>query len=154
LFRSDDRGKTFEVVPSTLSHVGCLSPHEGLLTACAHQDLRFGLFRGAPGQAAFELELGFSDVTEVTCDEASDIVALCRANFLDWVRENPPTAGGVAGASGTSNNPVRSETGQPSCALRGPGSGAPSVLAVALLCCWSRLRRAGPQRKPGPTSPC
>jgi hypothetical protein len=151
LFRSDDRARTFQQVPSSLTHIGCLVSAGGSLTACGHQDHAYGVFTTGSEQGVFLPELSFSSVSsQVQCGDGADVAAICQTNFQDWLAENVSTAsGGAAGASSAASADASSATPAPttgvkprsSCSLSPAGTATAMPIAVLFgISCWSRRR--------------
>lgn len=154
LWRSDDRGKSFEAVAGAPTYVGCLATDGTSLLVCGYQDAEFGVFRLGSTAAGFDSELRFGEVTsQVACGQASAIVALCQADFDDWLAEQAP--GSETGAAGAPSSPGAgggsdAEPGssgaraRPGCSIGGPyersGAGALALLAVLRLCRGRRRR--------------
>jgi hypothetical protein len=159
LFRSNDRGKTFEPVPGAPDHIGCLVARSDSLSVCGFADNEFGVLQSTPDQQSFETELRFADVTDqVSCASDSEIYARCQVEFQHWAEEVArPSEGGAAGAGGPSDQAAgTSSRGDPpsSGGCRAAGSGAGSsrnaALGLLLACAWRRLagrRKEEPRRR-------
>jgi hypothetical protein len=164
LFRSDDRGKHFEAVPGAPSYVSCLRVAPEGLSLCGYQNLEFGVFRAADGQAPFSSELRFTDVTELACGAQTE--QACQANFADFLDDVAPAndgtgSGGTNGAGGShasggngsgvaGDAPARagSGTAQPSAHSSGCSFGAtpgeatlPLALLLSVACAAARRRK-------------
>jgi hypothetical protein len=140
LFHSQDRGRSFQIVPGTPSHIGCLSPGPDALAVCGHQGLEFGVFTRAANESEFRSLLRFADVkSQVACDAEAMVSVLCEANFQDWLAEHSPQ--GATAGSGSRGPSSRADDG-PSCSLRAPGGAdrsLPAGISFALCCCLMRL---------------
>ena len=128
LFRSDDRGKTFEAVAGAPSYVGCLRPSADALILCGYQDGKFGTFRENQPALSFAPELQFADVTrQVACGE---FVGLCRPNFEDWLLEVlPPLRRPSASDAGEASSAANGASGEASSAPDGASGGGASSAA-------------------------
>lgn len=136
LWRSDDHGATFTLVPGTgLDRLGCLVYHGGDLFACGVADSRFGISISSDQGQTFSRFLDFSEVTEpVSCAPESRGGATCETPFSDWQREvltgttpaPSPDAGATAvGAPGTGAQPG---LGAPTAA---PTTSAPGAMGTS-----------------------
>jgi hypothetical protein len=123
LFRSNDRGKTFEAVVGAPSYVGCLRPSADGLSLCGYQDGKFGTFRANQQALSFSPELQFADVTrQVACGE---FVGLCRPNFEDWLLEVlPPLRRPSPSDAGDASSAADGASGEASRATDGAGDEA------------------------------
>lgn len=161
VYRSDDRGKTFEAVPEAPGYVGCLRPDADGLLVCGHQGNEFGIFRAASAQGPFSPYVRFGDVThQVACGDR--VLGLCQANFDDWMREFAPVGGGggvsnvggggASNAGGASNPPLSGTGGEPGgparkarvasgCSFRAPSVEGCVPLALVLFYAFGQRRR-------------
>jgi hypothetical protein len=145
LARSLDGGLSFESVPQSPTHVGCLAIADGSVLACGHQDLEFSVLEMAADESNFSPALRFNQVTEqVSCGDDSEIVALCQANFEDWLEEQAPPALGAAGAEATGEGAEghHHPSAQSGCSVRSLSNDGWSTAALLLGLSLAARRRA------------